>query len=198
MTIAAPSSGVALSVSGIASQYGATIAGSLTGNGMFVSAGSTSSQVVFDVANGAQSVNFLRVFGDGGTVMGSATGGDEGLGTINMQGCFVNGAACLTSTGAAVKTASGVFTIGSSSCTINLNGGGINTCTFNSTGEVTVNFTSSYFTTGAVCVSSPIDASPPNSASSSGTGITSSVNVLMRNPSGTLVNSSFSLICSGS
>jgi hypothetical protein len=32
----------------------------------------------------------------GGTVVGSPTGGNQGAGTINMQGCFVNGVACST------------------------------------------------------------------------------------------------------
>lgn len=34
---------------------------------------------------------------DGGAIIGSPTGGDQGAGTLNMAGCYVNGTACVTS-----------------------------------------------------------------------------------------------------
>ena len=51
----------------------------------------TQQTISLTVNNAANSVNFLRVFGDGGIVAGSPTGGDQGLGTINATGLFVNG-----------------------------------------------------------------------------------------------------------
>lgn len=45
--------------------------------------------------NGAGTARAL-VNSDGGITVGSPTGGSQGLGTINMGGCFVNGVACST------------------------------------------------------------------------------------------------------
>lgn len=38
----------------------------------------------------------MQLYHDAGVVVGAPTGGDQGAGTINMQGCFVNGVACST------------------------------------------------------------------------------------------------------
>lgn len=43
----------------------------------------------------------MQLYHDAGVTVGSPTGGDQGAGTVNMQGCFVNGVACSTGGAAA-------------------------------------------------------------------------------------------------
>jgi len=202
VTIAAPSSGTAFSVTGAANTNTVNFqASSTTGQslGLQSLAGTNSSDFAFRFYNFNGTTQVLLGFGDGGVIAGNPTGGDKGVGTINMQGCFVNGLTCLTtSSGAATKIASGVFTTNTPG-TINQNGGGISSITFNSTGNVTINFTASYFSTFAVCTVSTVNgASPPLVATTPGTiGGTGSVNVLVRASGGTATDGSFSLICTG-
>jgi hypothetical protein len=46
------------------------------------------------IANFIMNFANYSVKGDGSTVLGAATGGNKGAGTINAVGCYVNGAAC--------------------------------------------------------------------------------------------------------
>jgi hypothetical protein len=68
-------------------------------NGLQIFAGTNSSDLALDVINGANSSNLFRVFGNGGSVAGAATGGDEGAGTLNAQGLYQNGTTVCLSTG---------------------------------------------------------------------------------------------------
>lgn len=97
----------------------------------------------------------------------------------------------------ATKLSAGVFTIGSSSCTVNLNSSNIASCSFSATGDAIVGFTSAY-STGATCTGSDVGTdSPPLTVQPQTLSITTQVQVILRNPSGALVNSSFSLTCIG-
>jgi hypothetical protein len=96
VTIAAPASGTALTVNGVAGADTMQISAPNTASNSFgpqISAGTNSSDRALIVNNAANSLNLFQIFGDGGVVAGSATGGDQGLGTINAQGLYVNGAA---------------------------------------------------------------------------------------------------------
>jgi hypothetical protein len=106
-----PSAGTGITVNATASHPGMTITGSSTAggsDGIYIFAGTNSTDLAMDIVNQSNSTSFLRVFGDGGILAGSPTGGDEGLGTINATGLFVNGVAVNTT---AQVTTSETFTI---------------------------------------------------------------------------------------
>jgi hypothetical protein len=199
VTIAAPSSGAALAVSGVAGALVASMQGSTTtgsGFGLEILAGSNSSDYAMKIRNAANSTTMWELFGDGGEVLNSATGGDKGSGTINASGLYVNGASVLTGT-AALKLSAGVVTIGTSTCTINLNSSNLASCAFSATGNAIITFTSAY-SSGATCTGSDVGTdSPPLTVQPQTLSITTQVEVLLRNPSGSLVNSSFSITCIG-
>lgn len=96
VTIAAPSSGIGLTVNGVASANTLVVqASTSSGNsgGMLLNAGTTSADNALVINNAAASVQYVRVAGDGSVVVGSPTGGNQGLGTLNATGLFVNGVA---------------------------------------------------------------------------------------------------------
>lgn len=89
-------SGVALGVTGIANSFAATVISPNTtsqSDGLQITAGTNSSDAPLVVQNAASTSSLLKIFGDGGIVAGSATGGDKGLGTGNFTGLYVNGTA---------------------------------------------------------------------------------------------------------
>jgi hypothetical protein len=100
---------VALSVVARSSGEGLTINGqNVTGNslGMTCIAGTNSSDVNAAFFSAAGTTQYFAILGDGGIVAGSPTGGNQGLGTINATGLFVNG----TPVGGASGTFTGTFT----------------------------------------------------------------------------------------
>lgn len=68
---------------------------------------------------GGDSGGALRAsfFGDGGLVMGTATSGDKGAGTINAQGLYVNGAAVAATAGANPSASVGLTAVNGSATT---------------------------------------------------------------------------------
>ena len=110
VSIGAPSSGNnALAVTGVAnSNAGAFFGSSTTGQsfGLATQAGTNSSDYSFAAFSQGGGTLF-KIFGDGGTIVGSPTGGDKGLGSVNMQSCFVNNVACSTSTGTVTSITAG-------------------------------------------------------------------------------------------
>lgn len=98
-TINAPTSGNALNVTGLAGSYAAEFNGaSGAGNsfGELIDAGTNSSDWGFLIQDQTAATNYLKVFGDGGVVVGAATGGDKGVGTVNATNLYVNGNAVTT------------------------------------------------------------------------------------------------------
>lgn len=96
-----PNSAVSpLILNGVGAAYTEQIlAASTTGAsyGELVQAGTNATDANFYARNYNGSTNFEIIYGNGGIVVGSpSSGGNEGPGTINMQGCFVNGVACST------------------------------------------------------------------------------------------------------
>lgn len=192
--------GTALTLNGNGSGANAmVINGSATSGasfGLAIIAGTTSGDHGFQVLNQAGTSTYLNVFGDGGVVLGAPTGGDKGFGSINMQSCFVNNVACLTGSSSATHFAAGVITIAAGSCTVNQNTADISSCTFNSTGNVTVNFTTAF--TSTTCVVNGVNSSPPFAvATQQGSPTTTASNVLMQSSSGVFVNGIFSIMCLG-
>lgn len=61
-------------------------------SGLYIQAGTNASDAALLINNAADSVTLLELYGDGGMVLNSATGGDKGVGTINdTGGYYVNG-----------------------------------------------------------------------------------------------------------
>lgn len=91
-----PSAGVALTLNGIAASNTALLTGGATAGsslGLQINAGTTNADYALLIKNQTALTNYLEVFGDGGVVLGAATGGDLGLGTLNTTGLYVNGTA---------------------------------------------------------------------------------------------------------
>jgi hypothetical protein len=90
-----PTSGVALTLSGVAGVFSQQINGSTTGSGLQVAAGSTSANVALNVQNGAVTTNYFQVRGDGVIQGGGPVAGalvdmtpDQGSWTTTLTGSF--------------------------------------------------------------------------------------------------------------
>jgi hypothetical protein len=95
--------------------YGITVnGGATTGQsfGMVINAGSNSSDIALDI-NSKAGANLITVYGDGGFIVGSPTGGDRGAGTINAAGAiYVNNVALPTVGGTNTFSANNTFNAG--------------------------------------------------------------------------------------
>lgn len=118
VSVAAPSSGNALTLTGVAgtiSNAPLLVQGAATSgqsHGIHIQAGTTSADTSLAIANAANTVEYFNVDGDGSVVVGSPTGGSQGLGTINATGLFINGVAV----GTGVAT-TGTFSAGTTGLT---------------------------------------------------------------------------------
>lgn len=141
MTIT-PTSGDALILNGISGTFAQTVNGASSTNnsyGEVINAGTSTSDLSFEILNASHSQNYIEVVGDGGILAGSPTGGDKGYGTINMQGCYVNGVACATG-GALPKIAYAfITTSGGNTCVVNF-GSGVASCSEVVAGKPTIVF----------------------------------------------------------
>jgi len=85
-------SGDAFQATGVANAFTGIFAGSSTSGqsyGPRISAGTTSADEAFRITNQANSFFYMRVYGDGGLVVGnSVSGGNKGLGTINANAVY--------------------------------------------------------------------------------------------------------------
>jgi hypothetical protein len=119
---------VTLTINAAASQYGLSITGASsagTSFGALVNAGTNSSDVNALFQNQAATQKFLEIFGDGGVVLGAATGGDQGLGSINATTYFAGGSANPIYSGAPVNApnASYQFALSDNGKTVSRTGG---------------------------------------------------------------------------
>ncbi len=90
VTVSAPTSGTALVVNGLAGAYATTIQAPNTAGaafGLYIQAGTNSSDVALQINNAANSVAYFKVTGDGGVAVGSGAG-DEGAGTVNVNSAY--------------------------------------------------------------------------------------------------------------
>jgi len=71
--------------------------------GLAIVAGTNSSDYPLNITSRG-GTQYFEIFGDGGTVLGSATGGDKGVGTSNAVGVYVNGVAVALSGQSAFRT----------------------------------------------------------------------------------------------
>lgn len=82
-----PVVGEALVVEGVANQWTAVVAGYASTNqsfGMYIQAGTSSSDIALDIVNYNNTLQFFRVFGDGCVIVGPAT--YQGANTLNVFG----------------------------------------------------------------------------------------------------------------
>lgn len=143
-----------------------------------------------------------------GLVIGAASGGDKGSGTINSSGTIYqnNTPVCLSSGtncpgGSLTKYAAAEISVnGPTSCTINHSSGGISGCTSGSTGSANITLTG--FSTTAICTASATNTQLTGTAFTiAGTDGGSSptlVNVTLYSGFGSLTNGSFTVVCVGS
>jgi hypothetical protein len=126
---------------------------------------------------------------NGGVVVGSPTGGNQGAGTINATGLFINGASVASSAG--LRFAKGNFSCTSSGCT----GSGTN-ISFTSRGSAG-NYAMglSGFSSSPGCAVSAVN--PATVASIGSTITTSNVTVLTFNSAITAADGPFSILCIG-
>lgn len=99
LSMFAPSSGETLNIKGQNSAYGMEVVGGSTTSSSFgalITAGTNSSDQALQIRNFNGSSTYLVLYGDGGTVLGTATGGDKGIGTLNAQNLYVNNSSVLT------------------------------------------------------------------------------------------------------
>jgi hypothetical protein len=95
VTIPAASATISLTVSGATNNYSLQVVGSSTVGqsfGQYIQAGTNSGDYALVVQNQAASANLMRIFGDGGVVVGAPSPADEGAGSLNAQSLYVNGA----------------------------------------------------------------------------------------------------------
>lgn len=114
-TLNAPTSGEVLAVNGLANNDAGRFNGAATSGqsfGPLIAAGTTSADASLRIFNHALSLSYLAVFGDGGTVIGSPTGGDPGLGKLNAQDVQINGVSVSTSAGLRTVFAGFICTTG--------------------------------------------------------------------------------------
>lgn len=113
VVIPTPATGSALQFTGAAGSNAAFFIGSSTASNSFgpvVQAGTNASDRNILFVNAANSVNFAQIVGDGSVVIGAASGGAQGGGTINAQGIFVNGVAVSTGANTTTKVATAIET----------------------------------------------------------------------------------------
>jgi len=109
-----------LSLSGGANQYAATLTGNSTAGqslGLRVNAGTNASDFALRVSSQSAGSDYLKILGEGSIVAGSATGGAQGVGTINAVGLYVNGVAVSNAVAANPGTGIGLSTVNGTATT---------------------------------------------------------------------------------
>jgi hypothetical protein len=87
-------------LTGLANHYALILDGSATTGqsfGLEINAGTNASDMALVVNNQSGGTQFLEITGVGSVVLGGATGGGQGLGTLNAAGLYINGVAVSTS-----------------------------------------------------------------------------------------------------
>lgn len=202
VTMAAASSGNTLAISGVNGQALA-INGNAAGSnamvitatnaasnsfGLAILAGTNGSDHGFQVINAAGTINYFNIFGDGGAVMGSPSGGDKGVGSFNAQSLYVNGVA--VASGATSQTARWSGTCTSGGCTTGTSVG-FNAPSRTSTGAYSLTFNPA-FSANASCVGSVYSSGSGFVTVQSGFSTTS---IQVYNAAGTLTDQGFSIVC---
>ena len=114
-----PTSGTPLSATSVAGANAIVLQGSTTAGqsyGLSIGAGTNASDFAMNVYS-ASGTAFMKVAGDGGFILGAATGSSKGVGTINATGYYLNGTALATGTPANPTASLGLTAINGSAST---------------------------------------------------------------------------------
>jgi len=86
-TVSPANSGNTLAVTGVSGGYATALYGATSGTayGLSIASGLSSTDYNLVCNNSAGNVAFMRIFGDGGMTLGSPTGGNLGIGYLNVQ-----------------------------------------------------------------------------------------------------------------
>jgi hypothetical protein len=122
-----------------------------------------------------------------GVLIGAPTGGDKGIGTINLTQLYQKGQAQPRIVAATLAFVSGT------TCTVNA-GIGTGGCTYNGTGNYTTSVSPAFTTVYGCSIADASDTSGRVAGLQFGT---SSVNVYVVNLAGTATNSTVSFVCAG-
>jgi len=215
ITVNAPSSGPAVSITGVAGSTALTLAAGGAGQdvlqirntagstafGLYVQAGSSSSDYNTNWTNNSGGTTYMRLYGDGGLTVGNnPTGGDQGAGVVNVSSDLrVNNVSACLSNGANCGPAGRVTLAWSGTC----NGSGcvsgvsknVSSVVRNSAGNYTVNESSS-IGSSSVCTVSTFGSVNSGLFMHMSSVLASTVNVLSVNSSGTQTDVlGFSIIC---
>ena len=115
-----PASGSGITLNGVSGSYGELIQGNVaTGGslGLTIHAGTNTSDAALLVNNAANVTQYFKLAGDGGALLGAPTGGDQGLGTLNATGLFINGTAVSASVGANPSASVGLSAVNGTATT---------------------------------------------------------------------------------
>lgn len=165
VSIFAPATGVALTVTGAAGGQNTAIFSSNTtasnGFGVVITAGTNASDYALRVLGASGVTEYARVYGDGGMTLGAPTGGDQGLGTLNATGLFVNGVKVITN---AVTAAAGSDALHLTGPPTTPASNGVLAIINGVAGSAAIFFDSNYLSTGAATPT--LNANKPGSNSS--------------------------------
>lgn len=190
----APVSGEVFAVNGLANNDAGRFNGAATSGqsfGPLIVAGTTSADASLRIFNQALSLSYLAVFGDGGTVIGSPTGGDKGAGTLNAPALFIQGVAVAIGNGA-TQTVAANCPSGGGTPTTNF-GASVVGCQALGGSIFSVTFTTA-FTHAPVCVASAIGN---GNGLATIAGVTAFLVQVQTNVSGSATNLPFSVQCIG-
>lgn len=114
-TISAPSSGATLTLTGPSGNRALTIQGNTTaGNslGFNMNAGTNATDQSFVISNAGATQQYMLLDGAGSLLLGGATGGVQGLGTLNSLGIYILGNQLFFGSPASASTTAAVTDVG--------------------------------------------------------------------------------------
>lgn len=198
VAIPAPTSATGLTVSGASSNHVANFFGNSAASGSFgvlIESGTNSSDAALEITNQAANTNYFRVLGDGGTLVGAPTGGNQGLGTINAQQVYVNGVPVGTSAG--IKYAFGQFNCTSGGCTPQAGTHAITFTSRGSAGNYAMSVSGASFTTIPACTINTVTNGTETRANFGAFSTTTVLNVQTWSAAGAATDEPFSITCLG-
>jgi hypothetical protein len=157
----AANTGYSLTVTGVSGYNVAVLnSGTTVGSayGPLIRGGSNSSDVAIQIQNYNATINFFTIYGDGGVVVGSPTGGDQGAGTINTPGLYINGSPLYVGSPVNTQTTSYTLVLADQNKTIVGNAGSAITLTIpaNSSVAFPVGTMVTFYNFGSVALTIPI------------------------------------------
>lgn len=197
VTVNAPTSGVALTVSGVGGASGSALnvvapATASQSFGAVIFAGTNTSDYGLRINNAANTLNYWTFLGDGSLVSGGLT--SKGIGTINATGLFVNGVSVGTAAG--FKLAQGQFNCTSGGCTPQSGTTAISFTSRGAVGVYTMSMSGASFSGAPACTVNAIASS--NAHANINTFTTTTVVVVQTwSAAGSAADEPFSITCIG-